>query len=99
MFFGLWARYGVGLCLGLETSGTVLQSANYDSDRPLSPSPARGWPRRNRRLRRLRLILSYCGAMCGRSRNERKIPNHPWTIRENGIIASSDAASLRRDVR
>src|SRR6266566_5236344 len=30
------------------TSGTALQSLNCYGDRPLSPSPARGWPRRNR---------------------------------------------------
>jgi hypothetical protein len=32
----------------------------------------------------------------GRLLNERKIPAHPETIRENGIIAGSDAASLGR---
>src|SRR5713226_6052934 len=44
---------------GPETSGTVSQSANYSSDRPLSPLPrARSAnTRRNRQLCRLRLIL------------------------------------------
>jgi hypothetical protein len=32
----------------------------------------------------------------GRLLNERKITVRPWTICENGIIADSDAASLRR---
>src|SRR5262249_29365169 len=42
-----------------ETSGTVRRSANYSSDRPLSPLPrARSAnTRRNRQLGRLRLIL------------------------------------------
>jgi hypothetical protein len=31
--------------------------------------------------------------------NDRKISTPPWTIRENGIIAASDAASLSGDVR
>ena len=35
----------------------------------------------------------------GRLPNERKIQAHPWTIRGNGIIADSDAASLSGDVR
>src|SRR5258706_2063308 len=46
-----------GGVLSPVTSGTVLQFLNCCGDRPLSPSPARGWPTRNRRLRWLRLIL------------------------------------------
>jgi hypothetical protein len=40
--------------------------------------------------------IARSAALGGRLLNERKIPVRPWTIRENGIIPDSDAASLRR---
>src|SRR5258706_15292328 len=81
------------MCLDLRLSGTVLQSANYDSDRPLSPSPARGWPRRNRRFTSAAphsfVLRRYVRTLTQRGAKSRTIPGQ-------FVKTGSSLAAMRR---
>ena len=81
------------MCLDLRLSGTVLQSANYDSDRPPSPSPARGWPRRNRRFTSAAphsfVLRRYVRTLTQRGAKSRTIPGQ-------FVKTGSSLAAMRR---